>query len=367
MFWVSIHRRIKRTMLHIQVLAIMSEFFRWLNDHKDVIWPTISPAILAVISLFFKTKKNDEDKLKDRLTIVGIAIVIFAIIGVIAGFQSQYKDSIEADSKAKNDSMLQASRHELVIKNFQTQRTLDSTQIRTDSNRYYTTISKIDQELNKQGVALTNIDKIVHPIFPMQISFMIQIKFDDITDSFGRNYVKQKVYGQLRKAKQKNPRVSALTMDGKNSDTLDQILKYYLPQFFSIVLSSDTVLDRYFDSGAFQTRVSQANYISSGWFDSQFGMRLSISYTLNNTDPPPAVLSLEACKKDFLQLEIANPGGETKYQFVYFNIKCGTTFPTEYHFKISDANIRTRVYDREKQYTIRFGGVRLYKVPFPKN
>ncbi|MEP6683936.1 MAG: hypothetical protein ABJA35_11780 [Parafilimonas sp.] len=154
------------------------------------IYSTVLPGMTAIAGLFWRAKRDEPKEFKNRLTKLGLFLVITTIVGVLINFYSQYNTFATNESEKKQSDSIQNLRYTLLqssstqtVIGLRQQRSLDSNQIIADSQRFNITLGKFGEQLITQNEALFNINKVLHPLFPLHIYCKIEIQLDSLKEN----------------------------------------------------------------------------------------------------------------------------------------------------------------------------------------
>jgi len=163
---------------------------------------------IAIFGIAIKAKKEDNHGFWNNLTSGGITVLILSSALLVCNILLQYfkneqqktekellaqkgeKDSIIAANKNfkdsttfSNKSILDSTRHYETLDSLRKQREVDSIILNRDSIHYEQTLKQLANQLTKQQQTLTDINAIMHPIFPLKFEMYITIPLETFRDN----------------------------------------------------------------------------------------------------------------------------------------------------------------------------------------
>jgi hypothetical protein len=260
------------------------KFWIWFFDYFSSNLPIVLTIFLGVGGIIVETKQKKDKRYFIKPNNFGVATIVFIVLVGGCGLNSQYSSYVQA--KHDNDSIVNKSKldsQDAVIKYLnlkrqlelvtskteqqaksdsighlktllalQTQRTIDSLKIVTDSLHYNITDKKLAQQISEQTKTLYNINKLLHPMFPLKLSFAIGIDLKDLNPDIA-NSLRQKMLIDFNRAKASNPRISSISEIGKNhafvdstnEDSINNLTRTLIPSSGSLMISTDSNFDTY--------------------------------------------------------------------------------------------------------------------------
>lgn len=151
--------------------------------------PIIITALLGIIGLIAKTKKDDKPGYLNKLTPFGFVVLALLICASLTTFWTQYNQTLQAKNKAIIDSLnhrheflIDSIGHITTISKLELQKQINQKKIQDDSIRFNITLEKFSEQLNIQDQNLHNIQRILLPIKDVFVTFSIEISLDSFPE-----------------------------------------------------------------------------------------------------------------------------------------------------------------------------------------
>jgi hypothetical protein len=353
---------------------------KWVFNNFSIVFPIVITMIIGIIGVLFKTKKDDKNGLLHRPTIFGFAVIAFLILITCFNIESQYNtfliSRIKTDSlnnKAFRDSVnnrneylyqlaIDSVGHARTIKELKKQSYADSQKIKEDSFRYNVTLGKFGEQLSEQNQTLQNINKILHPLFPLKIDFEIKINSDDLTkDTALINMLFRKGNSEFRDAKKNKSRVDDIVLVGKQrkfsdtsaySDSIEFYIRKFIPKSVSSIISATSFDDE--DRSMLEFNINDINTDYNYSFDLKLRRLLIEVYTeiIPSYCTRIHIQSFEETKGSKMLIGIFTPRINTPFSITSFNFNCGSSFLSTYRFALSESEIQSVNWTNYKYYLI---------------
>jgi hypothetical protein len=144
--------------------------------------PIIITALLGIVGLIAKTKKDDKPGYFNRLTPFGVIVLLLLTVSSVTTYELQrqkeeqnYIERAAANNRYYRDSMI--NRQKFIEDSISHKATIDSLGVEKRNNlgRFNITLLKFSQQLNYQNRALFEIQRVLHPLKNFQLSFQIEV------------------------------------------------------------------------------------------------------------------------------------------------------------------------------------------------
>ena len=331
-------------------------------------------ALLGLGGLIFKTKKDEKKGVFNKLTTTGYVVLFLLLASLLVNFWSQNEKDKAADlerkaatDKAINDSirfsnkgLIDSLRFVTTSQKLQEQRSIDSTKIVTDSNRFDITLSKFLEQSNKQDKALDNLQEIKHPLFPLRITGTVAVDIEamEFSDTILKTVNKFRTYLKQKESKAGLP--STLNLDFVKQGVIhyeifnpnetasydDEFNKFnqfictrILPAIRIDIFSNSQNHIQIFNHGGLQfkkglTLTYLINPQNIAYFD--------FEYYPTEQDDNRGIKSLYSCKDGFIDVSI-NQNLESGFKGFYYKqltLNCGTNYSDSYYFSFGEKDIK---------------------------